>query len=100
MSDGSILNRYFDDKDTPRDESWREDTLTAREVTTRPAAEVFRDLPEGLKLKLTDGALAEIVGNPRDGAILLLKILEHPNDPSRVGGEEAVFYTDVKEVVD
>ena len=44
MPDGSVLNRYFDDKQTPRDESWREDTLTAREVTTRPAPEVFRDL--------------------------------------------------------
>ena len=30
MPDGSLLNRYYDDKDTPRDESWREDTLTAQ----------------------------------------------------------------------
>ncbi len=44
MPDGSILNRYYDNKDTPRDESWREDTLTAREVKTRPAPEVYRDL--------------------------------------------------------
>lgn len=44
MRDGSLLNRYFDDKNTPRDESWREDTLTAKEAATRPAAEVYRDL--------------------------------------------------------
>jgi alpha,alpha-trehalase len=44
MPDGSILNRYFDDKETPRDESWREDTLTAQQVTSRSATEVFRDL--------------------------------------------------------
>ncbi|WP_269713462.1 alpha,alpha-trehalase TreF [Caulobacter sp. NIBR2454] len=46
LPDGSILNRYWDDRDTPRDESWREDILTAREVN-RPAAEVFRDLRAG-----------------------------------------------------
>ena len=62
-------------------------------------AEVFRDLTEGLKIRLTNGALAEIVGNPRNGAILLIKILEHPEDPSKVGDEEAVFYPDVREVV-
>ena len=44
MRDGSVLNRYFDDKDSPRDESWREDTLTAKEASARPAAEVYRDL--------------------------------------------------------
>ena len=44
MSDGSLLNRYFDDKETPRDESWREDSLTAREVPARFATEVYRDL--------------------------------------------------------
>ncbi len=30
MPDGSLLNRYWDDRDTPRDESWREDVETAR----------------------------------------------------------------------
>ncbi len=44
MQDGSLLNRYFDDKDMPRDESWREDTLTAQEASSRPPAEVYRDL--------------------------------------------------------
>ena len=62
-------------------------------------AEVFRDLAEGLKIRLTNGAIGEIVGNPRNGAILLIKILEHPEDPSKVGDEEAVFYPDVREVV-
>jgi alpha,alpha-trehalase len=44
MPDGSLLNRYYDDKDTPRDESWREDTLTAQAASGRPPAEVYRDL--------------------------------------------------------
>ena len=30
MPDGSLLNRYWDDRDTPRDESWREDVETGR----------------------------------------------------------------------
>jgi alpha,alpha-trehalase len=47
LNDGSILNRYADDRTTPRDESYREDVLTAREATNRPAGEVFRDLRAG-----------------------------------------------------
>ena len=43
MSDGSILNRYWDDRDTPRDESYRADTDLAR-VSGRPARQVFRDI--------------------------------------------------------
>jgi alpha,alpha-trehalase len=43
LRDGSILNRYWDDRDDPRDESYREDVTTARE-SGRPHAEVYRDL--------------------------------------------------------
>lgn len=43
LPDGSLLNRYWDDRDTAREESWREDVATA-ERSKRPAAEVFRDL--------------------------------------------------------
>ena len=46
MPDGSLLNRYWDDRDTPRDESWREDVETARH-SGRPANEVYRDLRAG-----------------------------------------------------
>ncbi len=59
----------------------------------------FRELPEGLKVKLASGAIAEIIGNPGDGAVLLIKILEDPKDPSQVGQEETVFFTDVRGVV-
>jgi alpha,alpha-trehalase len=44
MPDGSLLNRYWDARDTPRDESFAEDEATARAATDRPAAEVYRDL--------------------------------------------------------
>ncbi|MGK6320507.1 alpha,alpha-trehalase TreF [Sphingomonas sp. DT-204] len=43
MPDGSLLNRYWDDKDTPRDESYAEDVATAR-ASGRPAGEVYRHL--------------------------------------------------------
>jgi hypothetical protein len=67
------------------------------DLTGVHGAEQFRDLPEGLKIRLTNGALAEIAGNPHDGAVLIVKILESPENPSEVGEEQAIFYPDVKE---
>jgi alpha,alpha-trehalase len=43
LADGSLLNRYWDDLTTPRDEAWLEDIETAKQ-STRPASEVYRDL--------------------------------------------------------
>jgi alpha,alpha-trehalase len=43
VRDGHVLNRYWDDRDTPREESWREDVATAA-ASGRPPAEVYRDL--------------------------------------------------------
>ena len=43
MPDGSLLNRYWDDRDTPRDESYREDTELARH-SGRSAPQLFRDI--------------------------------------------------------
>ena len=42
--DGALLNRYWDDRCTPREESWREDVLTAEASTGRTPADVWRDL--------------------------------------------------------
>jgi hypothetical protein len=61
-------------------------------------AVVYRNLPEGLKVRLTNGALGEITGNPHDGAYLLVRIMENSADPSKVGNDEIVFFSDVKEV--
>ncbi|HEU0066649.1 MAG TPA: alpha,alpha-trehalase TreA [Sphingomonas sp.] len=52
MPDGSVLNRYWDDRDTPRDESYAEDVATAKEGATakqgkRPATQIYRDLRAG-----------------------------------------------------
>jgi alpha,alpha-trehalase len=44
LDDGALLNRYWDDRAAPRDESWAEDVALAREAPDRPAGEVWRDL--------------------------------------------------------
>jgi alpha,alpha-trehalase len=43
MADGSLLNRYWDDRDIPREEAYKEDVATAR-MSKRPASEVYRNL--------------------------------------------------------
>lgn len=44
MPDGALLNRYFDDRAAPRDESWAQDTATATTAAPRPSEETWRDL--------------------------------------------------------
>ncbi|WP_405053585.1 alpha,alpha-trehalase TreF [Sphingobium sp. WCS2017Hpa-17] len=46
MPDGALLNRYWDDRDTPRDESYLEDVATA-EMSRRVPQDVFRALRAG-----------------------------------------------------
>jgi alpha,alpha-trehalase len=46
LPDGTLLNRYWDDRAAPRDESYRNDVETA-EHANRPAEEVYRDLRAG-----------------------------------------------------
>ncbi len=46
LPNGAVLNRYWDDLDAPRDESFAEDVATA-EASGRPVAEVYRDLRAG-----------------------------------------------------
>jgi alpha,alpha-trehalase len=43
LADGTVLNRYWDDRATPRDEAYREDIATAQR-SGRPADEVYRNL--------------------------------------------------------
>jgi alpha,alpha-trehalase len=43
LADGTLLNRYWDDRAGPREESWRDDVLTAL-ASGRPGPEVWRDL--------------------------------------------------------
>jgi alpha,alpha-trehalase len=43
LVDGTVLNRYWDDQATPREESYREDVETVR-ASGRPAEEMYRNL--------------------------------------------------------
>jgi alpha,alpha-trehalase len=43
LADGSVLNRFWDDRDTPRDESFGEDMEWAR-TSEREPRELFRDI--------------------------------------------------------
>jgi alpha,alpha-trehalase len=43
LLDGTVLNRYWDERHAPRDESYLEDVQTASQ-SSRPAPEVWRDL--------------------------------------------------------
>ena len=44
LPDGSLLNRYWDDSATPRDESFREDVLLADAHPERDPADLFRNI--------------------------------------------------------
>jgi len=44
LDDGSLLNRYWDDRAVPRDEAYREDVETAARQSRRPLEAVYRDL--------------------------------------------------------
>ena len=43
LRDGTLLNRYWDDRNVPREESYREDVDTAKDAG-RPPEEVYRNL--------------------------------------------------------
>jgi len=47
LDDGSVLNRYWDDLDTPRPESYLQDRNTAALASERAPGEVYRDLRAG-----------------------------------------------------
>ena len=44
LADGAVLNRYWDDQPSPRDESWREDVALAAEAPDRDSATLWRDV--------------------------------------------------------
>jgi hypothetical protein len=60
-------------------------------------AEVFRTLPQGTRVTLVNGAAGEITENAGDGGFILVRFLEHPHDPSKVGQEDYVFFNEVRE---
>lgn len=67
------------------------------DLSGQHGAETFRSLPEGTRLTLLNGAVGEITANAGDGGFVLVKFLEHPKDPSKVGEEDYVFFNEVRE---
>jgi alpha,alpha-trehalase len=47
LVDGTLLNRYWDERAAPRDESYREDVLTAQQTPQRDSAQLWRNLRAG-----------------------------------------------------
>ena len=99
MDDGALLNRYWDDRDTPREESWLEDVSTAR-ACDRPAHEVYRELRAGAAAGWDfssrwcggDGRLTSIRTTailPVDLNCFLHKLEEQIAGLGAVGGDEA-----------
>lgn len=44
LEDGSVLNRYWDDADTPRDEAYRRDVLVCLQNKERESADMLREI--------------------------------------------------------
>ncbi|PXW14630.1 alpha,alpha-trehalase [Paraburkholderia caballeronis] len=47
LADGTLMNRYWDERGTPRDESYREDVLTSQAMPQRDPADLWRNLRAG-----------------------------------------------------
>jgi hypothetical protein len=70
------------------------------DLTGVHGAAVFRDLPEGTKLRMVTGGVVEIIENARNGANLLVRVIETDGVLPSDGEEEYVFFADVKEAVE
>lgn len=57
----------------------------------------IRTLAPGTQVTLENGAVAEIVSNPKDGVWLFARYVSSPRDPAVVGTEEMIFAQDVVE---
>ena len=71
----------------------------SQDLKGNDAAVIYRELPVGARVRRKDGAILEVTGNPGDGAWLLVRVVEAPDDPASVGQEDMVFFTDVEGVV-
>ena len=76
-----------------------EQSNKSQDLQGNNAAVIYRELPVGARVRRKDGAILEVTGNPGDGAWLMVRVVEAPNDPASVGQEDMVFFTDVEGVV-
>jgi hypothetical protein len=49
-------------------------------------------LEPGARLRLADGAVVELIENPRDGSWLLCRYVSHPTGASMPGDEEHMIF--------
>jgi len=60
----------------------------------------LNELQQGVRVKLADGAIAEVVENPQDGTWIICRYVEHPTNPALVdAGEQPIFATDIEGIV-
>ncbi|NYT38549.1 hypothetical protein ERD78_17435 [Allopusillimonas soli] len=60
----------------------------------------LNELVPGVRVKLADGAIVEVTENPQDGAWIIGRYLEHPNNPELVSSnEQPIFATDIEGLV-
>ena len=57
------------------------------------------DLQPGHRIATADGAVAEVVDNPRDGVWVVARYLEAPDEPELVGTEEMIFAQDIAQIL-
>lgn len=109
VDDDNMLNRYFDEKDNPRPEAWKEDIHTA-ELSGRNKNQVYRDLRSGAESGwdytsrwLKDGVHMETIHTTEILPVDLNALLYHLEDvlerASRLAGKEewAESYKALKE---
>ncbi|MPS26449.1 hypothetical protein [Pigmentiphaga sp.] len=54
------------------------------------------DIEPGTRLRTNEGAIVELIENPRDGVWLICRYVEHPSEPGLVGdAEQTVFAQDI-----
>lgn len=57
------------------------------------------ELEPGQRVRLRDGAVVDVVSNPRDGVWLFVRYPAHPDEPAPEGAEDMVFAQDVTELL-
>ncbi|MDE2838105.1 MAG: hypothetical protein OXL97_11465 [Chloroflexota bacterium] len=76
-------------------EQQNSERLAASDAMRRSIVVNLMELEVGVRVSLIEDAVAEVVDNPRDGSWIIVRYLESPSDPSKVGSEEPVFAADV-----
>ncbi len=57
------------------------------------------ELEAGTRVRLSDGSVAEVVSNPRDGIWIQVRYVSVPDKPAQEGTEELVFAENIVELV-